>query len=375
MSKAERDELLKKAAKSNPVDATYYIHAAGFDHHLVDASLAFPTQKWQEWFPEGKGGNHNAGGWEPDFNWEAWNSGNIKLYQELSGLPAGRYTLGVQGYYRHGNFVQAENEAREGNTKTDGAILYATNGADYTFQNYLLPIVSEAGKAPGYGRNSELGAFPDDRNETAAQFFEAGLYKNIVTDIIVKEDGKLIIGVEKFENEQGEEWVVLDNFRLTYLDPVEIESMTIVGNFCGEGEDGWKIENGLAMTQDSENPAIWTATIDEFEVFIEEGQTERKYEYKATANGVWGQYELPAEGNNNWVFGSEMYPAGTYSLLFTADTENHTLTLEPTLKTSTGISELNSSDAAKVVFNLNGQRMQKTQRGLYIVNGKKQIVK
>ena len=131
------------------------------------------------------------------------------------------------------------------------------------------------------------------------------------------------------------------------------------------------------MTQDSENPAIWTLTVDEFKVdALNEGETERQYEYKAAANHAWGQYELPAQGNQNWKFGSEMYPADkTYKLVFTADTENHVLTLEVTEQTSTAISELNADDAAKVVFNLQGQRMQNAQKGLYIINGQKVIVK
>ncbi len=329
VSKAERDALLAQATPNNPFDATYYIHAAGFDHHLADASMAFPTQKWQTWFEEGKGGNNGIGGWEPDFNWECWNAGNIKFYQELTGLPAGRYTLRAQGYYRHGNFEQAETEALNGQTKDDGAILYATNGSNVTKQNNLVPVVSEAGKVPGYGRNSAVGTFPDDRHETVAQFFEAGLYKNYVNDVIVGPDGKLTIGMEKFENNQGREWVVLDNFRLTYLGPVEIKSMTVVGDF---DEIGWEPANGVTMTQDSENPAIWTATKD---VTVEG----KKYEYKATANGVWGEYELPATGNYDFVFGTQEYPAGDYRLVFTADTQNHTLTLEVLARKSLTLDE------------------------------------
>ena len=53
-----------------------------------------------------------------------------------------------------------------------------------------------------------------------------------------------------------------------------------------------------------------------------------KYEYKATANGNWDDYVLPSGDNANFIFGTDEYPAGTYNLTFTADTENHTLTLD-----------------------------------------------
>ena len=97
-----------------------------------------------------------------------------------------------------------------------------------------------------------------------------------------------------------------------------IESMAIVGTFPGMS---WEPAEGIAMTQDPENDAVWTVTMEGVEV---EGQT---YEYKATANGTWGVYELPASGNQNFVFGTEGYPAGVYNLTFTANTSEHTLTL------------------------------------------------
>ena len=112
-------------------------------------------------------------------------------------------------------------------------------------------------------------------------------------------------------------------------DIVEIKRMDIVGDFTG----GWpNTETGdwsmaKAMTQDASNPDIWTLKIEGFKA---EAKT---YEYKAAANGSWdGGYNLPAEGNNNWVFGTEAYPAGKYDLLFTANTAANTLTLVPTLK-------------------------------------------
>ena len=115
-------------------------------------------------------------------------------------------------------------------------------------------------------------------------------------------------------------------------DPIEITRMDIVGDFTGgwpskdetSGEWDWSVAK--AMTQDATNPAIWTLTVEDFKA---EAKT---YEYKATANGQYGVYELPASGNNNWVFGTEAYPAGKYDLLFTANTADNSLTVVPTLK-------------------------------------------
>lgn len=101
--------------------------------------------------------------------------------------------------------------------------------------------------------------------------------------------------------------------------PLVIESMVIVGEFPGMS---WEPTEGLEMTKSADNEAVWTLTMEGVEV---EG---KKYEYKATANKKWGDYELPAQGNYNFVFGTEDYPAGKYNLTFTADTQNNKVDLK-----------------------------------------------
>ena len=215
VTKEERDALMADASEENPVDATYYIHAAGYDHHLVEAEMAFPTQHWVIDLDGNSGGNTDIAGWEPDRNYETWNIAHSYTYQELTGLRPGKYILGVQGYYRHGTFENQVSDVENNNVKTDGAQMYATSAIG-TFHEYLVPITSAIDKVPGYGRNSSVGYFPDDRDETVAQYFQAGLYKNTL-EVYVGLDGNLKIGVEKFNNDISKDWVVLDNWRLTYL--------------------------------------------------------------------------------------------------------------------------------------------------------------
>ena len=109
--------------------------------------------------------------------------------------------------------------------------------------------------------------------------------------------------------------------------PVTIESMVIVGDFLGleateeDANPNWNPANGWVMTQDTENPAIWS--------LVQEFTAEaKKYEYKATANGNWTDYVLPEGDNADFIFGTEGYPEGDYILTFTANTEEHTLTLD-----------------------------------------------
>ena len=111
------------------------------------------------------------------------------------------------------------------------------------------------------------------------------------------------------------------------VEPVVINSMAIVGELTG----GWPVKNeetgewdwsmALQLVQDADNPAQWSATVEGVDIEA------RTYQYKAAANNSWDGYQLPAAGNAEFEFGTEMYPAGKYNLTFTVDTEKNTLDL------------------------------------------------
>ena len=148
-----------------------------------------------------------------------------------------------------------------------------------------------------------------------------------VTDGVVTEVGPGLLTIAfNLQEEKSATDYFFDNFGVWYEKPVEVKTMAIVGDFLSleptdeDTNPNWNPANGLPMEQDAENPAIWTLTVP----FTAEAKT---YEYKATANGKWGDYELPAEGNQNFTFGTDEYPAGDYNLTFTANTESNTLDL------------------------------------------------
>ena len=122
--------------------------------------------------------------------------------------------------------------------------------------------------------------------------------------------------------------LVIKAIEVEEIVPVVINSMAIVGDFLGleptteDPNPNWNPANGWALEKDAENAAIWKKT---FENVVVEG---KKYEYKATANGNWTDYVLPAGDNANFIFGTEEYPAGKYNLTFTVNTDENTLTLE-----------------------------------------------
>ena len=101
------------------------------------------------------------------------------------------------------------------------------------------------------------------------------------------------------------------------------KSYGLVGTFPGFG---W--ESDVVMTQSTEDPNIFTLVVKDVELDA------ANYEYKLRADGIWKTtdndgYQLPAGGDNNdWTFNL----AGKYTLKFTANVSEHTLTLEPSFK-------------------------------------------
>ena len=105
------------------------------------------------------------------------------------------------------------------------------------------------------------------------------------------------------------------------INPLVIEVMSITGELTGGWANAdWSNEGAwMDMTQDTNNPAIWTLTVEGFEA---EAKT---YYYKAAANHNWNEFCIPGDGSNNDYYFSE---AGIYTLKFVVDTEKGELTLD-----------------------------------------------
>ena len=111
-------------------------------------------------------------------------------YQDLINVPNGLYKLSVQGFYR---------PATEGIT---GAVFYADNGID------RLTV-----DVPNINSESELVAKPNNM-QTASEAFHAGYYDTgLFVDV---NNGTLRIGVALPQLTGSSDWVIWDNWRLTY---------------------------------------------------------------------------------------------------------------------------------------------------------------
>lgn len=238
VTKAERMALLEKATGTAPQDATFLIQSPGFNQREDVSAWASQYEKTSGnvgiW---GRNDNH------PDFAYECWNEPDFDFGQLVYGLLPGWYELTVQGYYRDGNHQDQIRAEAAGEERVRAAMLVDMN-SDTVVE--LPNILDEANKAPGLGNRSttrflieETGAdgepvynddgtprmiedpngqdlyageFPMWVNE-ACDYFQNGLYK---TSMLLEVKGTdLNITVQKFRDKPND-WVVLDNFRLTY---------------------------------------------------------------------------------------------------------------------------------------------------------------
>ena len=144
---------------------------------------------------------------------EKWNA-NFDFHQTITNLPAGKYELTCQGFYRNGSRDDAAKNRTAGKEELN-AILYANDSIAP-----LMSILEEAGKKGAVGvEQSPYGYIPNSMEQTAL-YFRAGLYKNSLI-CEVGEDGKLTIGVKKSKL-VGNDWTIFDNFTLTYLSAPDI---------------------------------------------------------------------------------------------------------------------------------------------------------
>lgn len=125
----------------------------------------------------------------------------------------------------------------------------------------------------------------------------------------------------------------------------EINTMSIVGDFSA---NGWEAENGIAMTQDTENPAIWTAVVKDFIVT----SAKFDYQYKAVANGNWSDWVIGNDNasnddkNQEYGFNYDGAGEGKYTLTFTANTRAKTVELSIEKQPTATIYFINTGDWA-----------------------------
>lgn len=206
-------------------------------------------------------------------NTVSYNRAEISLYQDLVGLPAGKYKVTVNTYYRAG-YYDEEWTRKENGEETHLTTLYATT-ADKTYETKVMNLFEDASDTD-YGVKCYTlanGKYAPDGTTPTVEFFNQGHYLNEL-EFIVGEDGKARVGLEKTEI-LANDYQVVGEWHLYYLgevkpenpEPIDMTSLIVNNNFDPEKGDkntgvveGWTTSamNGYKQNTVSYNRAAIT---------------------------------------------------------------------------------------------------------------------
>ncbi len=421
VTRADRDALLATATADAPQDASYLIKSPNFSQREdVSAWTLSDAAIWD------RGGNH------PDFAAEAFDKTSAGVEQTVTGLPAGTYELKVQAFYRDGNFNTQASILANGGDAIQLATLYAG-----TKSALIQNVSAGADKAPGMGSSSLAGYMPNGIDD-ACLYFQSGLYWATLDEIVVGQDGTMTIGARKTTQAHGGDWMVLDNFRLTYLGmpaitiaetdataPSELNvpvTVTLTRTLTGGQWNGFSLPFSLSADQiaasDLNGAEIKQfSSVDENTITLEDA-TEivagDPYLIKPAANVVNPEFIGVAvvaineaehvKGTGDYTFAPHLYNTslatdGSIAYVSTTDSSIKKL-MSGNIKGLRSVFQIPTTANAKAlviqfadstdaiatvdaegnlidgpIYNIVGQQMSKPQRGVYIINGKKVLVK
>ena len=271
----ERESLIAAASKDNPVDVSYLIKSP---------SMNAQDSRDADWTREVNGGN--GGAWvnnTENHGYEVWNADDFKIHQTIEGLAPGLYEVSVSGFWREGDGGNQANIVNNGGALQQKAYLYANDA-----QALLANIASCPDFVPGIATQaSNKGFFPNWPGE-GLEFFETGAFKTSL-NVIVEDDGTLTLGVGVDEKVAFGDWVVMDNFRLTYL---------------GEATDN---DRALASIESGKNYSIFTEIDGEKYYVTEDGHLTTSaadrgaFEFEKVTGGDYVEYGFKMK-NGPWRF-------------------------------------------------------------------------
>lgn len=397
---AERKALLAQATALNPVDVSYLINNAS---HNRKAGYEMYTKV----APGGNSGarvssqDDNNGDRAADYGYEFWNVDNLEWSQQLAGLTPGTYEVAVQGFYREGDGGRQADVVNAGGALLRNAYLKAN---DETAQLQNIAYAAALDGVPGVATSAtDNGSFPNWPRE-AIEFFETGYYWTTV-QVTVGNDGNLKIGVYK-DSKTDNDWIVLDNFRLrllsaatatanakitdahyaTFIAPFDVEIPSGVTASTAEiNEDGATLD----LTPLADVIPAHTAVILYSESTLNENlegiRVAEPAELKSGA--LVGTYEDIDAPNGSYVLQKQDAKVGFFLVDETVATPkvraNRAYLQVPDSPvkayylggTEDAIQNVDADSSDAPVYNLAGQRVNNARKGVYIVGGKKVIVK
>ena len=430
----EQNDALKTAAMTfladvrsdgtHPFDITFMITNPNFDNNNIDG--------WTRTFD---GGTANTRCHSNEF----YDNNSFDFNQTLTNMPKGNYELKVQAFQRPGYAGAAYDAYIGGNTSTDAVVYIndgetAVKHIAVDAQNDHLFWENE-GNYPDDSRVGPEGAYKYVPNsmEGAEVWFAAGHYDN---SILTAVDGTLKLGFKADKKTAEGTWTLFDNFRLYFygnsinvtmdeavafsaladieganvtmtrttkvglntialpfdLDETQVKAIfgddAIVYAYSDEGEaDATTVNFNTAETKIVANVPVLvnvtkaSAEIKVDNVTVKTGEAKAEGKNFDFVGNYAGQVTIAA---GDWfVSGGKLYESkGTTTIkgfrAYLKD-KNPDTTGEVKLYidgVATAISEINADvQESGLIYNLAGQRVSKTTRGIYVKNGRKVVVK
>lgn len=222
LSKEEMIEALKVETEEVK-DATFMIQSPNFHRHDAGCYNTAPNGK-QVWMGMSSGNHGYAAGYEADYCGFVFNTADVTIYQDITGLPAGIYQLSVQGFSRYGSNTDATGTYAG---STPQATLFA--GEEST---PLMKLTDDLAASGFYANNKKFGDgyvpyFNNDGGKTtsnsnveACKAFDYGMFSNNTLRVTVGGEGTLRIGIKVPSDARTNSWTAFDNFELKYYGPL-----------------------------------------------------------------------------------------------------------------------------------------------------------
>ncbi|WP_337646647.1 hypothetical protein [Paraprevotella clara] len=156
---------------------------------------------------------------------EVWQGSSFEVYQELTGLPKGSYTISVQAYNRQGlNEDIAAGWNQSDPQKDVLSYLFGNDAKEKVRHLYEFHYASNEDLANNGSQISGTGTAIDGQwvpngvagGEAAFAFNDRTDYTTTIT-CYVGEDGKLRFGITMPTGPNSNNWTLFDNFHIQYL--------------------------------------------------------------------------------------------------------------------------------------------------------------
>ena len=370
---------LAQATAEDPMDATFL---------LLDPNFGRNNRNKSAW----TGDDFSVGGDNTNMNAEKWggNSQTFNISQTVD-VPNGKYKISWNGFYRYNNTTDNTNDiavaAHADGTEVINSFIFI-NDKDYA----LTSIADDAASAALEGK------LPFSQAEASAAFGQ-GLYAQSAEVIVT--DGKLTIGIKKTEH-PGTDWTVWDNFEIEYYGPAADVADEIVLWEGSELVNGWGNQPFFLSDGGTELIANGAAAGDVLRIYATAPDNSWQVEvWGGHWNGNYQRYSAVDLGNNedgtpresiivdlagqgyfdfvmSEAFFNDAIVAQNWGGTFLLNGDgNLTVTKVSLVKGGdTAVKSLkNNMVQDGAIYNLRGQRVDASYKGVVIINGKKVLQK